>query len=457
MFGWIPVVLGLFAVLPARVAVVTGFTVAWLFLPPARYEIVGFPEYDKMFATCLGVLLGLLLFSRDRPRAPSLSRMDLPMAVFCLSPILSSLDNGLGLYDGLSTALELCIVWGMPYTIGRAFFQDGDLRLPALALLLGGLVYVPLCLLEVRLSPQLNQWIYGFQQHSFLQHMRYGGYRPMVFLSHGLMVAFWMMAATLMAAWLWWRGGVRRIGPFPLPALIGVLFVTLLLCKSVGAVFLLFVGLGVMLIPGSELRVRGMRMLILAIPLFLLLRVGGVIEAGPVPILDQIDPRSAQSLGFRLKNEDLLIDKALEQPVFGWGGWGRSRIYDRWGNDISITDGYWIIIFGTQGLVGLLSWLLAMLWPLWALAPLQRRLRAGVPREERLRVVAIGALSVLLTLYVVDCVPNAMINPVFTLVIGACVSTAQRWRRGAPVLAEATEAEPGRRRTLDARSGLDWV
>ena len=57
----------------------------------------------------------------------------------------------------------------------------------------------------------------------------------------------------------------------------------------------------------------------------------------------------------RLKNEDLLSKKAFEQPWFGWGGWGRSRVFNDEGTDISITDGRWIIIFGQLGVIGLVG------------------------------------------------------------------------------------------------------
>ena len=36
MFGWIPVVLVLFAILPARRAVIFSFLFAWLFLPMVK-------------------------------------------------------------------------------------------------------------------------------------------------------------------------------------------------------------------------------------------------------------------------------------------------------------------------------------------------------------------------------------------------------------------------------------
>ena len=57
---------------------------------------------------------------------------------------------------------------------------------------LGGLIYVPLCLFEVRMSPQLHNMVYGFAQHSFGQTVRGGGWRPMVFMQHGLAVGLFM-------------------------------------------------------------------------------------------------------------------------------------------------------------------------------------------------------------------------------------------------------------------------
>jgi hypothetical protein len=73
----------------------------------------------------------------------------------------------------------------------------------AVAVFLGGPDYMPLCLLEVRLSPQLHTWIFGYHQHSFGQSLRFGGFRPVVFMDHGLMVGLWMTMATLAGFWLW--------------------------------------------------------------------------------------------------------------------------------------------------------------------------------------------------------------------------------------------------------------
>src|SRR5690606_38002774 len=63
------------------------------------------------------------------------------------------------------------------------------------ALMVAGLAYSMPMLVEIRLSPQLNVWVYGFFQHGFDQMIRYGGYRPIVFLEHGLWVAFFALMA----------------------------------------------------------------------------------------------------------------------------------------------------------------------------------------------------------------------------------------------------------------------
>ena len=49
-------------------------------------------------------------------------------------------------------------------------------------------------------------------------------------------------------------------------------------------------------------------------------------------------PDRAGSLEFRLMNEDLFIAKALQRPIFGWGGWGRGSLYEPGGRLLTIVD-----------------------------------------------------------------------------------------------------------------------
>ena len=76
---------------------------------------------------------------------------------------------------------------------------------------IGGLIYVPLCLLEIRLSPVLEIWVYGIDRW---EPVRYGGYRPKVFLSAGLELGMWMTNATLICYQLWACGAVKKLRGF---------------------------------------------------------------------------------------------------------------------------------------------------------------------------------------------------------------------------------------------------
>ena len=63
-----------------------------------------------------------------------------------------------------------------------------------------------------------------------------------------------------------------------------------------------------------------------------------------------LNDERAQSLEFRLDNEDLLIAKALQRPIFGWGGWGRNFVYDESEHRrVTVVDGMWIIALGSYG------------------------------------------------------------------------------------------------------------
>ncbi len=93
------------------------------------------------------------------------------------------------------------------------------LRTIALGVFLGGLSYVPLCLYEIRMSPQLHRILYGFHQHEFVQTLRWGGFRPMVFMNHGLALGLWMTLACLSGYWLWRTGTKKRLWGVPMSSL----------------------------------------------------------------------------------------------------------------------------------------------------------------------------------------------------------------------------------------------
>lgn len=417
LLGWIPFLLALFALLRPRTAVLAAFVAGLLFLPMGSYELAGFPDYNKTSAVHVGVLLGIALFDRARlfsfrPRA-----IDVPMLVYCVSPCLTSLSNDLGIYDGVSASLEEVIVWGTPYLIGRLYFSDlAAQRSLAVAILIGGLLYVPLCIYEARMSPQLHRIVYGSAQHAFSQSVRLGGYRPMVFLKHGLMVGMWMAMASLVGLWLWRSGAIRRIGGWSMPWLLVPLVGTAILCRSLGALVLFASGLAVLFLSKWLRTPVFLAAALLVAPAWSLLRATGAWSGENLVafVKEYIDPARGDSLQVRFDNENLLAAKALERPILGWGRWGRSRIFDEGSRDVSTTDGLWIMTFGTSGLVGLAATFLALLLPVLLFVR-----RCPVGHWSRPEVAPAAALAVLAVLHSWDDLVNYMPNSVFLLALGA--------------------------------------
>ncbi len=417
LYGWVFLVPALFAVLPARRAALAAYLGAWMFLPYASIPFSGIPDLDKVTATGYGVVLGVLMFDAGRIMQYRFSWIDLPIIVWCLSPMASSLSNGLGAYDGFSGIFGAVVTWGIPYFIGRLYFNEpAAVRELAIWILVGGLIYVPLCLWEIRMSPQLHRMLYGFHPTPFEMTIRFGGYRPMVFMQHGLMVGMWMTATTLVAFWLWWTGALRHLFRVPMWLIVGGMVVTCILCKSTGAILLLFMGMGLLLL---NQRLRSTALLVLAVsiaPAYMAVRAYGMWDGQQlVELAELIDEDRASSLSGRLYNEDLLLEKAALKPIFGWGSWGRWRVYDEvTGKDITVSDGMWVIVRGERGLVGLVSITFLLLLPFLLLLR-----RCPARQWSHPMVAAPAALAMLLMLYSIDNLLNAMLNPIFVIGAGA--------------------------------------
>lgn len=389
----------------------------------ASYQIPGLPDYSKMFATGIGAGLGLAVYHPSLLFRISLRPTDLPVLVWCLCPLASSLFNGLGPYDGISAVVHQSITWGLPYFIGRVVYRTPRELVPlGIAIIVCGLIYVPLCMWEIRMSPQLHATIYGYHQHSFAQTMRFGGWRPTVFMQHGLQVALWTACCLIISFTTWWAGAFRTWRGLPTWPILLLLAMTLVLSKSLGAWMLAFVAVSVIVLCQQTKTVIAAVAIAAVVPAYFVVRTSGVFTGDTMVQLvsDYVSPDKAASLAFRLKNEDMLIDKALAQPVFGWGGWGRNRVFDEYGVNQTVTDGLWIITLGINGVVGLGS-LYAML--LTGPVSMIRRSKPQRWRKQPELVFAFG-LSLVCILHAIDSLPNAMVIPVFVVATGAITSAA---------------------------------
>lgn len=355
--------------------------------------------------------------------------------------IANTILPGLSLYDGFSIALESAMML-IPFILARKIFASGEgqnVLLQCIVIALSG--YALLALYEIRMSPQLNRMIYGFFQHSWEQHVRAGGFRPIVFLEHGLWLGILTSIAALCAMglgrhttgrtrWLWFGAALWLTMVLVLSKVFGALMGTLVLAPVI--LFLptriqLFVAVAITLI-------------VLTYPV---LRAANMIPIDRImTFAADVDPARAQSLKYRVDNEEILLKKANERPLFGWGGWGRNRVYDEFGQDISTTDGKWIIELGKGGWLRYISVFSLMAWGLLGLA-IQRK--AKIPSASIILVIA-------MTANLIDMLPNSGVSPITWMIAGALFGRTEREAQSLDEEGQSfVAAEPERRASTYAR------
>jgi hypothetical protein len=274
-------------------------------------------------------------------------------------------------------------------------------------------------LIEVRLSPQINTWVYGFFQHDFSQMMRYGGFRPVVFLPHGLWAAFFALMTLVAAVGLWRFGPPQRRASYMAAA--GYLGVVLLLCKSAAVVVYAALLLPTVRLLSVRHQIRIAAALALFAVLFPLLRGADLVPVDwVVAQAEAVSEERAGSLQFRIDNEDALLARASERPLFGWGGWGRNLIHDPYSGElVSTTDGRWIIVIGTLGWCGYVVEFGLLALPLVLLARQVRRVPAPAISPY------VGPLALILGINMIDMLPNATLIPFTWLLAGAMLGYAE--------------------------------
>lgn len=405
MFGWPILAVALIGLLEQRRAVLISFIGAWLFLPVAQFPFPGLPDYTKESAASFGVMVGTLLFARSRLLRLRIHWIDIPVIVFCLWPVTSSYTTGKGSWDAISAVIGQFIVWGMPYLFGRVYFNDlRSIRLLTNAMIVGGLIYVPLCLIEIRLSPQLHMWIYGYYQHSFEQTIRFGGFRPTVFMQHGLAVAMWMISTTLMALSVQSTRAIRQICGLSLHYIVPTMIMTCILCKSTGALVLLFVGVATCLLANLLQNTWPLIGLSACVPFWMVGRTFNWFNGQVISdLFANISSDRAGSFTARLIQEDEFLVSVFQHPICGGSRWVPNG-----------ADQLWLLCFWSFGAIGLAALTTVFLLPGVVIL---RRFRTEQLRQPELSPL-IG-MSVVLILHMMDNLANSMTNPIFTLIAGS--------------------------------------
>lgn len=460
---WPLVTLVLYARLTPAVATAACLLGARMLLPVRLvFAPVGLPDIGRVEIATLSALLGLACFARPHLRLWRHGGFsNLLVAVMILSPFATSLANadplqygphtieGQTLYDGLPIAWRDAMLVAIPFLLGRELVRrPEDLRRVLVFLVGFMLAYSVLVLWEVRMSPNLHRMVYGYHPHSFAQHIRGSGYRPVVFATHGLDLSL-VIAVSSLAAFGLARAG-SRLGRLPLPPRTAgfYLMIVLALCRSMGSLVYGLTMAPVVALTRPRVQVRlaaGLATLVIVYPLLRatdLFPTHGLVEAAK-----EISPARAFSLDYRFKFDARILAKARQRFVLGWGSWGRWRLYDdRTGEDVTVSDGYWVIVIGSLGLVGFASFFLLVLWPVFVTARRLPRIRA--PSDRAL----IGATALIVAVHAIDLLPNAHASAFAIFLAGSLDGTVRAWRPAvqasrapAPPEAVAAAAESRRR------------
>ena len=389
------------------------------------FDLQGLPAIGKMSVASASAFIFCRYISSEKITwIPQKGPERYFIILLLIMPLVTALTNSetiyregailpaLSLFHGFSGSFEM-YVFIIPFILALQLVKTyKDQILLFKLIVIAGVWYSIPILLEIRFSPQLHTWIYGFFPHSFLQQKRFGGFRPVVFLGHGLVVAMFVVVV-ISSAVILWKEKIRssRYRPGYL-----VLYFTLVLflCKSVGPGFL---GLTFCLAVGfASIKVTKGLTAFTTIVVFtypLLCLYGLFPHDFLVSLVEPFDVSKSGSLAFRFFHENRLLDLALDKPLFGWGGWGRHRLLD------SVTDGYWVIIFGKYGLVGFIG-----IFGLIGFSVLRALNSAGfVVDKNHQRVLAAHAL--LVALIMVDQIPNSSLSRGWMLfIVGALLARA---------------------------------
>jgi len=428
--AWVPISLIFFRRYPLRVAILANFLAGRGLLPSAAFvpTTAAFPYwilgtclpsihfFTKASVTSMTCVLGILLFDRKAFGRFQLSFWDLPMLTWCAVPLLSALANTQGLAATALGELYQILAWGVPYLMGRLYFNDIDsLKLAAKAFVIAGLAYVPICLIEFFTGPQFYAHLYGYQPYRWVGARRYIGFRPIGFLEDGNQLGIWMAASALIAICLWrWRL-VDHILRFQIAWVSGVLFAVTLLCQSGGSIILLLCLLPYVLVSKSYLPRAFAVVLLLGIFAAMGLRLANVVSLQTLVKQNAVARSAAQflrsvhrgSFGWRLSQDEKHVAKALETPLLGSGEW------DWWKPSSSRPWGLWLLVFGMYGIVGLIA--LEGL----QLLPVARALTSAAPDLDSAGSRLSRALAAALLMSSIDNLLNgSMILPLLLMIGG---------------------------------------
>lgn len=408
----------------------------YLIMPPlTAINLPILPDLDKSSIPNLVALFCALYLLKDKISfLPNATLGKVLMALYVIAPLATVLANSDPLFFVLNTipgmkitetvsALLTQLFALIPFYLARRYLgSEEGAKTILFALTTAGLIYSIPMIIETRFSPQINVWVYGFFQHDFFQTIRQGGYRPVVFLPHGLWVAFFALMA-LLAALIRLMAVSADQRPRAM-VLVGYLLAMLVICKSLGPMVYAVALTPLILFAPYRVQILFAALMAVIVVTYPVLRGAHLV---PVDQISEFAGRyssdRAGSLQFRIFNEEALLARAQERPLFGWGGFGRAFLHDPvTGEMTAIADGAWVILMGTSGWLGYIAEFGLTALPLLLLG------REALARHR----VPVGhftaGLALILAANMVDLLPNATHIPFTWLMAGALLGQVEKMR-----------------------------
>jgi hypothetical protein len=351
----------------------------WLFLPPFDWPLGPVSLRKTELVRWVPLLIGLVAVPRAFLRWHWL---DLPILLYCLCPFLSGVINGLPWANSAWETVKEFSYWWVPFAVGRFLITDENERnAVAWVVIAGAILYLPPTLYEIFYGPNLANWATGQEFGRMLRGADRGGtFRPSVFLSSGFVLTMFYVWAVLLAAKKTELGMVNWFFP-PLQsetisppfhrclwqAILTLAFATtVLLCRSLGSIVLMAVGLASQFLLRGRLGGIALALLVLIPPVYIGLRTTGMASTNRIyNVTRKITSETrAGSLRYRLQAEDIVFDSMAGHTVWGYGNWGQWRE----GRDAMVLDGFWLFTWTRTGMVCVAAWWAMVAIPVLLLA-----------------------------------------------------------------------------------------
>ena len=407
-------------------------TVCSMLLLPAAFlvDLPLLPPLDKNTITSMSLALFLILSGKKFKIMPPGPATQLLFAYFLILLISSELNDqpviyprrflpALTHYDAFSSIIRTLLLM-MPFFLGRFFLNNiKDNEYIFKFMVTTSLIYTAPMLIEVLISPQLHRMTYGYHASDFIQQMRGSSFRPAVFFGHGLPLAFWFSSCFCTAVAL----KHNKIRFIKAPQIVGIAFLVFMLFLTNTWSAMIYAGIGFLLITRfkPEKQIKWSIIMALIVLVYPVSKVMNIFpEREIISYIQKYSMDRADSMNTRFVNEEALLQRAMEKPLFGWGGWGRNRVFSKEdGKDLSITDGQWAIEIGETGILGFLIYYAILFTPLFYA---NKAVRYVKDSKEK---VYLACLAVILSFGIVDSVPNSGMTSLHLLLAGALLGQAE--------------------------------